>query len=72
MHWVGKTPSSVLYMKEKPRGEDQTLRRVEAKRPSPEGNQVMFVAQRGDKKASGTISTYFRRRLQRLFITLNR
>lgn len=21
MHWVGKTPSSVLYMKEKPRGE---------------------------------------------------
>lgn len=58
MHWV-ETPNTVLYMEEKPRGE-KSFWWVSTDWPWSEGNQEMSAAQHQDRKASGTISTYFR------------
>lgn len=53
-----KTPNTVLYMEEKPRGE-QSFWWVSTDWPWSEGNQEVSAAQHRDRKASGTISTYF-------------
>lgn len=54
-----KTPNTVLYMEEKPRGE-KSFWWVSTDWPWSEGNQEVSAAQHQDRKASGTISTYFR------------
>lgn len=54
-----KTPNTVLYMEEKPRGE-KSFWLVSTDWPWSEGNQEVSAAQHQDRKASGTISTYFR------------
>lgn len=54
-----KAPNTVLYMEEKPRGE-KSFWLVSIDWPWSEGNQEVSAAQNQDRKASGTISTYFR------------